>query len=55
MSQAMAVVTQQAAHQAYLLASIEIFRVSAWLLVLLIPCVWFTRRTMANGEVAAAN
>ena len=53
--QAMAVVTQQAAHQAYLLASIEIFRVSAWLLVLLIPCVWFTRRTMANGEVAAAD
>ena len=52
--QAVGAVTQQAVNQAYLLASLDIFRISAWLMVVLVPIVWLTRRAMANGTHAAA-
>jgi DHA2 family multidrug resistance protein len=47
--QAMAATTQQVVGQAYFLATLDIFRVSAWLVLLLIPCVWLTRKALANG------
>lgn len=48
--QALGGVTSQVVSQAYLLSSLEYFRLSAWLALLLIPCVWLTRRTMASGQ-----
>jgi DHA2 family multidrug resistance protein len=51
--QALGSVTQQVTNQAYLLATLDLFRLSAWLILLLIPCVWLTRRAIASGEHAA--
>jgi len=53
MTQAVAAVTNQVTSQAYLLATDQIFRVAAGLMVLLIPCVWLTRRTLGAGHAAA--
>jgi DHA2 family multidrug resistance protein len=52
--QALGAVTNQAVNQAYLLASLDIFRISAWLMVVLVPVVWLTRKAMANGGTHAA-
>ncbi len=42
--------------QAYLLASDDIFRISAWIMALLLPCVWLTRKALgAGGGHAAAD
>ena len=53
-TQAAAAVTRQMVGQAYLLASTDLFRVSAWLCAILIVIVWFTRRPKGgHGPVAA--
>jgi DHA2 family multidrug resistance protein len=53
-TQAAAAITRQMVGQAYLLASTDLFRVSAWLCVVLIVIVWFTRRPKGgHGPVAA--
>ncbi len=53
-TQAAAAVTRQMVGQAYLLASTDLFRVSAWLCAALIVIVWFTRRPKGgHGPVAA--
>ncbi|USU13599.1 DHA2 family efflux MFS transporter permease subunit [Sphingomonadaceae bacterium OTU29THOMA1] len=53
-TQAAAAVTRQMVGQAYLLASTDLFRVSAWLCAVLIVIVWFTRRPKGgHGPVAA--
>jgi DHA2 family multidrug resistance protein len=54
MQQALGAVTNQAVNQAYLLASLDIFRISAWLMVVLVPMVWLTKKAMANGATHAA-
>ena len=47
-------VTRQMVGQAYLLASTDLFRLSAWLSGAMILVVWFTRRPAApSGPVAA--
>ncbi|MGH6616789.1 DHA2 family efflux MFS transporter permease subunit [Sphingomonas sp.] len=52
--QATAAITRQMIGQAYLLASTDLFRVSAWLCVALIGTVWLTRRPSApKGPIAA--
>ena len=52
--QAAAAITRQMVGQAYLLASTDLFRLSAWLCVGLIVILWFTRRpTASHGPVAA--
>ena len=52
--QAAGAITRQMVGQAYLLASTDIFRVSAWLCLGLITIVWFTRRpTPQQGPIAA--
>jgi DHA2 family multidrug resistance protein len=47
--QALGAVTNQVTSQAYLLATIDIFRVCAILMVLLIPMIWLTRKAMSGG------
>jgi DHA2 family multidrug resistance protein len=52
--QAAASVTRQMVGQAYLLASTDLFRLSAWLCIALVAIVWCTRRPSApSGPVAA--
>ena len=53
-TQAAAAITRQMVGQAYLLASTDLFRVSAWVCTALIVIVWFTRRPKGgHGPVAA--
>ncbi|MBS0334151.1 MAG: MFS transporter, partial [Proteobacteria bacterium] len=52
--QAIGAVTNQAISQAYLLATVDIFRISAWLMVLLIPLIWITKKALAGGGQAHA-
>jgi DHA2 family multidrug resistance protein len=54
MTQAVGAVTNQVTNQAYLLATDDIFRVASGLMVLLIPCVWLTKRAMGAGGAHAA-
>ncbi|GAA3266258.1 hypothetical protein GCM10020258_34940 [Sphingomonas yabuuchiae] len=52
--QAAAAVTRQMVGQAYLLASTDIFYVSAWLCIVLAGLTWFTRRPKPHdGPIAA--
>jgi DHA2 family multidrug resistance protein len=52
--QAVAAVTNQAISQSYLLATIDIFRISAILMIVLVPTVWLTHKALASGGAAAA-
>lgn len=53
-TQAAAAITRQMVGQAYLLASTDLFRVSAWLCAAMVVIVWFTRRPKGgHGPVAA--
>ncbi len=53
-TQAAGAVTRQMVGQAYLLASTDLFRISAWLCIILIVLVWFTKRPSAPaGPIAA--
>jgi len=54
-TQAVAAISNQVTNQAYLLATIDIFRFAALMMVLLIPCVWLTRRALGAGGGAAAD
>ena len=51
--QAVAAVTAQVTNQAYLLATDDLFRIFAILMVLLIPAIWFTGRAVTGGGHAA--
>ncbi len=48
-------ITQQFVSQAYLMASLDFFRVSAWLMFALTPCIWLTRKALGGGGHAAAD
>jgi DHA2 family multidrug resistance protein len=52
--QALGSITNQVVNQAYTLAALDFFRVSAWLIVLTIPCIWLTGKAMANAGAAHA-
>ena len=52
--QAVGAVTNQVTNQAFLLATDDIFRVAAGLMVILIPCVWLTKRALGAGAAHAA-
>jgi DHA2 family multidrug resistance protein len=52
--QAVGAVTNQVVNQAYFLAALDFFRVSAWLTLLLVPCIWLTRKAMAQRGAAPA-
>ena len=53
-TQALGAVTNQVTNQAFLLATDDIFRVAAGLMVILIPCVWLTKRARGAGAANAA-
>ena len=53
--QAVGAVTQQTVNQAYLLAALDFFRVSAWLCVILIPLIWLTKAAKSGGGPVAAD
>ncbi len=52
--QAIGTVTNQVTSQAYLLATIDIFRVCAWLILAVLPLVWLTKKAMGAGSSHAA-
>ncbi len=52
--QAVAAIGQRVVDQAYLLSTIDLFRISAWLMVVLVPCVWLTNRALGAGASHAA-
>jgi DHA2 family multidrug resistance protein len=53
--QALGAVLGRVTDQAYLLATIDIFRVCALMAALLAPAIWLTRRAMAGGGAQAAS
>lgn len=55
LGQAASAVVRQVVDQAYLLSTLDLFRISAWLMVLLVPCVWLTNRALGAGAPAAAD
>jgi DHA2 family multidrug resistance protein len=52
--QALGATTNQVTSQSYLLATIDIFRICAILMVLVIPIVWLTRKAVGGGASHAA-
>jgi DHA2 family multidrug resistance protein len=52
--QALGAVTNQVISQAYLLATIDLFRIFAWLTVILIPLVWLSKKALSSGATHAA-
>jgi len=56
LQQSLGAVTSQFVSQAYLMATLDFFRLSAWLMFLMVPIVWLTRKAMgAGGSHAAAD
>ena len=53
--QAVGAVTNQVISQAYMLATDDIFRVASGLMVILIPCIWLTKKALGGGGHAAAD
>jgi DHA2 family multidrug resistance protein len=52
--QSLGAVVNQVISQAYLLATIDLFRICAWLTVILIPLVWLSKKAMGSGATHAA-
>ncbi len=55
LAQAVGAITRTVLNQAYIMAALDLFWASAWLSLLLIPLVWFTRRSVSSGAHAAAD
>jgi DHA2 family multidrug resistance protein len=55
LAQAVGAVTRTVVNQASIMAALDFFWASAWLSLLLIPVVWFTRRSISSGGPAAAD
>jgi DHA2 family multidrug resistance protein len=54
LQQSLGAVTRQFESQAYLLATLDFFRISAWAMFLMVPCVWLTKKAMGGGGGAHA-
>jgi DHA2 family multidrug resistance protein len=52
--QAISAIGRQVVDQAYLLSTLDFFRVSAWLMIMLVPLIWLTARSMGAGATIAA-
>ncbi|MBS0360402.1 MAG: DHA2 family efflux MFS transporter permease subunit [Proteobacteria bacterium] len=52
--QSVGAVTNQVINQAYLLATVDIFRICAWMVVIVIPLVWVTKKAVSGGGAAHA-
>jgi DHA2 family multidrug resistance protein len=53
--QSVSALTRQFVDQAYLLATLDFFRASAWIVILLVPLIWLTKRSTGGGGHAAAD
>jgi DHA2 family multidrug resistance protein len=53
--QAVSALTQQFVNQAYLLSTLDFFRVCAWMMLLMVPLVWLTSPARGGGGHAAAD
>jgi DHA2 family multidrug resistance protein len=57
--QSLSALTRQFSDQAYMLAALDFFRASAWIMILLIPFLWLTNRAggrgATGGHAAAAD
>jgi DHA2 family multidrug resistance protein len=54
-AQALGAATQTVVRQAYIMAALDFFWASAGISLLLIPLIWFTRRSMSGGAAVAAD
>ena len=54
LAQSVAAIGRQVGDQAYLMSTVDMFRIFAWLMVALIPCVWLTNKSLGSGGAAAA-
>ena len=54
LQQSVGMVTNQVTAQAFLLATDDIFRIAAFAMVVLIPCIWLTKKALAGGGSAHA-
>jgi DHA2 family multidrug resistance protein len=52
--QSVSALTRQFVDQAYLLATLDFFRASAWIVILLVPLIWLTKRSTGGGAGHAA-
>ncbi|HVZ99643.1 MAG TPA: DHA2 family efflux MFS transporter permease subunit [Caulobacterales bacterium] len=53
-AEATAALAHQVAHQAVYLATLDLFRLSAWVTLGLVPLIWLTKRAVGRGRTAAA-
>ena len=53
--QSLALVTQNVARQAYMMATVDFFWGSAFITILLVPIVWLARRSVGGGPAVAAD
>jgi DHA2 family multidrug resistance protein len=53
-AQGAAVIVRQISSQAFLLATIDLFRISSIVILLLVPFVWLCRKTLVTGPVTHA-
>ena len=54
LQQSVGAVTNQVTSQAFLLATDDIFRIASFAMLVLIPCVWLTKKALAGGGSAPA-
>jgi len=47
--QALGAVNRQFENQAYLLSTLDLFRISAWICILVLPLIWFTKPARPAG------
>ena len=53
--QSLGAITNQFVNQAYLLSTLDLFRISAWLCIGVVPLIWLTKRAGGGGPSAAAD
>jgi DHA2 family multidrug resistance protein len=53
--QSLAALIQQVVNQAYTIAALDLFWISGWLAILMIPLIWLARRSVSQGATVAAD
>lgn len=53
-AQSVGVVMRQVSSQGFLLATVDLFRLSSIIILLLVPFVWLCRKTLVQGPVTHA-
>ena len=52
--QALGAVTRQFENQAYLMSTLDLFRISAWLCIIVLPLIWLTKPARPGGGAPVA-